>query len=131
MRKKRAGRTNFEESSWPVSEKEPVPIQSIDPLVIVVYNPENVPLVKSTVSTEFDTSDEDQQVEENPDDEDTSNVVGNKNIEENLIDGEDPNVEELPNVEENPTVEENSLGSEAESEGIDVDTFVAEILAKA
>ena len=31
----------------------------------------------------------------------------------------------------NPTVEENPLGSETESEGVDVDTFVAEILAKA
>ena len=81
VKKKSAGKTNFEESSRPVSEEEPVPIQSIDPLAIVVYNPENVPPVESTVSTESDTSDKDQQVEENPED------------------GEVLDAEEIPNVE--------------------------------
>ena len=57
VRKKSAGRTNFGKSSQPVSEEEPVPIQSIDPLTIIVYNPENIPPVESAVSTEFDTSD--------------------------------------------------------------------------
>ena len=98
-------RTNFGKSSRPVSEEESVPIQSIVPLTIVVYNPKNVSPVEFTVSMESDTSDEDQQVEENLDDEDTSNVVGNKNDEENLEDGEVPDAEEIPNVEENPTVE--------------------------
>ena len=59
MRKKSAGRTNFEESSRAVSEEESLPIQSIDPLAIVVYNPKNVPPVESTVSTKSDTFDED------------------------------------------------------------------------
>ena len=89
-----------------------------------------IPLVESTVSTESDTSDEDQQVEENLDDKDTSNVAGNKNDKENPKD-EVPNAEEISNVEENPTIEENPLGSETESEEIDVDTFVAEIFTKA
>ena len=130
VRKKNAWRTNIEESSRPVSVEEPVPLQSINPLVIEMYNPENVPLVKSTVSTEFDTSDEDQQVEENPDDEDTSNVAGNKIFDENPEDGEVPDNEEIPNVKENPIVEENLLDAEQESEEINVDTFVLEILAK-
>ena len=70
------------------------------------------------ISTKSDTSDEDQHVEENPKD---GKV---RNDEENL------NNEEIPNVEENPTIEENSLGAEAESKKINIDTFVAEILAK-
>ena len=37
----------------------------IDPLAIVIYNPENVPPIESTVSTEFDTFDEDQYVKKN------------------------------------------------------------------
>ena len=132
VRKKNAKRTNFEESSRPeppMSEEEPVPLQSINPLAIEVYNSENVSPVESTVSTESDTSDEDQQVEENPDDEDTSNVVGSKNIEEGQKDDKDSDDEEIQNVKENPTVEANPLSSE--SEGVDVDTFAAEILAKA
>ena len=96
-----------------------------------MYNPENVPPVESTVSTKFDTFDEDQQVEENPDDEDASNVAGNKFFDENPEDGEVLDNEEIPNVEENPMVEENPLDAEQESEEINVDTFVAEILAKA
>ena len=131
VRKKSAGRTNIEKSYRPVSAEEPVPLQSINPLAIEVYNPKNISLVESTVSTESDTFDEDQQVEENPDDEDTSNVVGNKNFVKKTEDGEVPNKEEISNEEENPTVEENSLSVEAESEEIDVDIFVAEILAKA
>ena len=114
-----------------MNEEEPVPIQSVDPLAIVVYNPENIPPVESAVSTESDTSDKDQQVEENPNDEDTSNVAGSKNIEEGKKDDEDSDDEEIQNVEENPTVKENPLSSETEFEGVDVDTFVAEILAKA
>ena len=65
VRKKNARRTNFEESSRPEppgSEKEPIPLQSINLLAIEVYNPKNVPPVESTVSTESDTSDEDQYV---------------------------------------------------------------------
>ena len=59
MRKKSVGRTNFEESfrlEPPVSEKEHVPLQSINPLAIEVYNPKNVPPVESIVSTKSDTS---------------------------------------------------------------------------
>ena len=63
VRKNSAGRAKVGKSSRPVSEEEPVPIQSIDPLAIVVYNPENIPPVTSAISTESDTSDEDQQVE--------------------------------------------------------------------
>ena len=76
VRKKSVGRAKVGKSSRPVSEEESVPIQSIVPLTIVVYNPKNVPSVEFIVSTEFDTSDEDQQVEENLDDKDTSNVAG-------------------------------------------------------
>ena len=129
VRKKNAGRTQDAKSSRPEREEEPVPIQSIDPLAIVVYNPENIPPVASAVSTESDTSDEEQQIEENPDDEGTSNVAGKKNIAESSKDDEDSADEEISNMEENPTIEENPL--ESESEGVDVDTFVAEILAKA
>ena len=100
VRKKSAGRAKVGKSSRPVSEEEPVPIQTIDPLAIVVYNPENIPPVTSAISTESDTSDEDQQVEENPDDEDTSNVADSKNIEEGQKDDE-----EVQNLEENPTIE--------------------------
>ena len=107
-----------------------MPLQSINLLAIEVYNLENVPPVESTVSTKFDTFDEDQQVEENPDDEDTSNVARNKFFDENPEDGEVPDNEEIPNVEENPMVEENPLDTEQESEEINVDTFVLEILAK-
>ena len=100
VKKKSAGRTKVAKSSRPVSEEEPVPIQSVDPLAIVVYNPKNIPPVEFAVSTESDTSDEDQQVEENPDDEDTSNVTDSKNIEEGQKDDE-----EVQNLEENPTIE--------------------------
>ena len=134
MRKKSVGRTNFEESSQlepPMSEEQPMPLQSINPLAIEVYNPENVPFIESIVSTEFDTFDEDQHFEENPkdgevqNDEETSNVAENKNFEENPEDGEVRNNEESPYMEENP------LADEEESKEINVDTFVAEILTKA
>ena len=51
-------------------------------MTIEIYNTENDQPIESMISTEFDTSDEDQQVEKNPDDDDTSNVAGSKNIEE-------------------------------------------------
>ena len=110
VRKKNAKITNFEESSRPeppMSEEEPIPLQSINPLAIEIYNTENDQPIESMISTEFDTSDENQHVEENPKD---GKV---RNDEENL------NNEEIPNVEENP------LAVEAEFEEINVDTFVA------
>ena len=127
--KKSVGRTNSTESSrsdLPTSEEEPVPLQNINPLAIEMYNPENVPPVESMVSTEFDTFDEDQHVEENledgevQNDEENSNDVENQNVEENPKDGE------VHNNEENQMLKIIHLMLKK-----NVDTYVAEIIAKA
>ena len=133
-RKKSVGRTNSIESSQPKSprsEEKPVPLQSINPLAIKVYNPKIVQPIESLVLIEFDTSNKDQHVEENPDDEETLNVAENQNFEENPEDGEVRNNEKFSNVEENPTIKENPLVFEEESREINVDTFVTEIITKA
>ena len=83
------------------------------------------------ISTKSDTSDEEQHVEENPNDEKTPNVAKNKNVEKNSTVEEDRNVEGNSNNEEDSNVEENLPAAKAESEEINVDTFVVEIIAKA
>ena len=94
-RKKSAGKRNFGKTFRVESStrtKEPVPLQSINLLVIKMYNPEDVQLAKSMISTESVTSNEDQHVEENPNVEKTPNVIENQNVEENPTVEEDRNV---------------------------------------